>query len=79
MSSEHAPERAERKGCRDPPPIAAYSVNQFCEAHNISRAHFYRGLREGWGPKIMRAGGRTLVSFESASTWRREREEAAAA
>ena len=52
----------------------AYSVTQFCQQHNISRALFYRAKKEGWAPKTMRVGRRTLISNEAASEWRKQRE-----
>lgn len=59
---------------------AAYSVQEFCREHSISRGLFYRLLREGRGPAVIKAGRRTLISHESAAEWRRrmERESAAA-
>ena len=46
MSLEHSPARP---GDRD-----VYTVNEFCDAHRISRATFYELLREGRGPRLMR-------------------------
>ncbi len=51
-----------------------YSVSEFCRAHGISRAHFYKLLRDGRGPRIMKVGNRTLVSCEAAQEWRRAME-----
>ncbi|TWI71316.1 hypothetical protein IQ16_02935 [Bradyrhizobium huanghuaihaiense] len=58
------------------PPIApmAYSIRQFCEAHNISVDTYFRMQRVGFGPVTMKVGGRTLISVEAAAAWRRERE-----
>lgn len=64
MSMEHSPERS------------AYSVRAFCKAHSISRALFYKALKDGWGPQIMKCGSRTLVSVEAAACWRRRMETA---
>ena len=72
MSLEHSPARRERRAI----PPAAYSVPEFCEAHRISRSLFYLSLQEGWGPTVMKAGARTLVTVESAAAWRKAREEA---
>jgi len=55
----------------------AYSVNEFCEAHAISRAFFYVLQREGKGPRLMKVRGRTLISIEAAADWRRSSETAA--
>lgn len=48
-----------------------YSILQFCEAHNISRAKFYLLLNEGKAPRIMKVGRRRLISIESAADWRK--------
>jgi predicted DNA-binding transcriptional regulator AlpA len=52
----------------------ASSVDEFCIAHGISRAMFYKLLKVGKGPRVMRVGSRTLVSEESAAAWRRAME-----
>src|SRR6516164_3732255 len=59
---------------RGPPPRAAFTVPEFCEAHRISQAKYYEMKKEGWGPVEMAVGRRRLISFEAASVWRRERE-----
>ena len=73
------PARADTK---TPPPIRgpplAMSIRVFCALHGISEDMFYKMKRDGWGPKVMRVGSRTLISDESAAAWRREREAAAA-
>lgn len=55
-------------------PRKAYSILEFCEAHGISRAQFYVLLKAGQGPRVMRVGGRRLISEEAAADWRKERE-----
>ncbi len=50
------------------PPIyelAAFSVFGFCVAHGLSRSLFYRLLRSGAGPRIMKCGRRTLILVEA--------------
>jgi hypothetical protein len=59
---------------RGPPPRAAFTVPEFCEAHRISQAKYYEMKKEGWGPVEMEVGRRRLISYEAASVWRRERE-----
>ena len=58
------------------PPIApmAYSIKQFCAAHDISIDTYFRMQRAGLGPVTMKVGGRTLISVEAATDWRRARE-----
>ena len=60
------------------PPIGpmAYSIRQFCQAHNISVDTYFRMQRAGFGPATMKVGGRTLISIEAAAAWRRDREAA---
>ena len=57
-----------------PPPRAAFTVAEFCEAHRISQAKYYEMKKEGWGPVEMEVGRRRLISYEAASVWRRARE-----
>lgn len=54
---------------------AAYTINEFCAAHRISKAHFYNLCARGQGPAVMSAGKRRLVSAEAAAAWRRQAEE----
>ena len=74
MSIEHAPERAPNHS----PTRAAFSVDEFCAAHGISRVLFYKLLKAGTGPRVMKLGARTLISTEAAADFRRRMEEAAA-
>lgn len=57
---------------------AAYSIDEFCSAHDICRGSLYNYWRQGIGPKYMLLAGRRLISVEAAEQWRREREAAAA-
>lgn len=61
---------------RAAPPALAYNVPEFCCAHRISRSHFYALLRGGLGPRLMKVGGRTLISTEAAAEWRSRCEQA---
>jgi hypothetical protein len=56
------------------PPVAAYTIQNFCRAHDISRPLFYRLLADGRGPRTMRVGRRVLISAEAAADWRRAME-----
>jgi hypothetical protein len=60
-------------------PPGAYSISSFCQAHDLSEDMFFKMQRAGWGPVTMKVGARTLVSIESAATWRRQREAETAA
>jgi len=53
----------------DPP---AYSVHEFCTAHRIARGTFYKLLKAGEGPQIIKVGRRTLIPGEAASAWRQK-------
>ena len=54
----------------------AFTVDEFCHYHNVSRPFFYKMLKAGIGPRFFKVGARTLVSTEAAAAWRREREAA---
>jgi predicted DNA-binding transcriptional regulator AlpA len=54
----------------------AFSVQEFCTLHRISRCYFYKLLKQGLAPRLIKIGARTLVSVEAAADWRRERENA---
>ena len=63
-------ELAELPPVREP---AVYSIEQFCQAHDISYGHFYALQRAGLGPRVMKLGSRRLISVEEARRWRAER------
>jgi hypothetical protein len=50
----------------------AFSVDEFCAAHGISRAMFYKIRAAGKGPRLMAVGTRTLISVEAAADWRQQ-------
>src|SRR4051812_24972016 len=54
--------------------LFAFTVNEFCRAHRISRSLFYELLRTGRGPVVMHVGKRTLVSVEASAAWRSQME-----
>jgi hypothetical protein len=64
-------------GPRPPTPRLALTIREFCASHAISEAFYYKLKKQGKGPCEMKLGARTLISFESAAEWRRERENAA--
>jgi hypothetical protein len=55
-----------------------YTVPEFCEAHRISRSHFYDLQRRGVGPTSFLVGRVRLISIEAAAIWRRRMESATA-
>jgi predicted DNA-binding transcriptional regulator AlpA len=54
--------------------MGARTIEAFCKDHGFSRAFFYKLMREGRGPRVMKVGARTLVSDEAAADWRRAME-----
>jgi hypothetical protein len=52
----------------------AYSIQEFCSRHSLSRAGFYNLLKAGLAPTTMVVGRRRLISEESAAEWRRRME-----
>jgi predicted DNA-binding transcriptional regulator AlpA len=51
-----------------------YTVTEFCSLHRISRSLFYKLLRHGQGPRVMKVGARSLITSEAAQAWRRNNE-----
>ena len=50
--------------------IEAFTISQFCEAHNFSRAFFYILKKKGQAPQIIELGGKRLITREAAEAWR---------
>ena len=50
---------------------AAFTIDEFCFSHGISRATFYNLQKDGDAPDTIRARGRVLISAESARRWRK--------
>jgi excisionase family DNA binding protein len=61
MSLEHSPERQRRK----PVSRLAYSVNEWCELVNISRASAYRMMADGRLRYVEIAGVRRIPAKEN--------------
>lgn len=59
---------------RPPTPRLALRIPEFCDAHGISEAFYYKLKKQGQGPREMKVGARTLITLESAAEWRRARE-----
>jgi predicted DNA-binding transcriptional regulator AlpA len=72
MPKSHTPFATTRQ--RPQTPRLALSIPEFCEAHGISEGFFYKLKKQGEGPREMKVGARTLITFESAAEWRRTRE-----
>jgi len=52
-----------------------YDIPTFCKEHKISRAFFYQLRKIGQGPCLMKVGRRTLITAESAASWRQKMEQ----
>jgi hypothetical protein len=52
----------------------AFSIDQFCKLHGISRAKFYEMRDQDEAPVLMHVGTRILISREAAEAWRRSME-----
>jgi hypothetical protein len=55
--------------------VDAFSIEEFCRRHRVSRSTFYNMRALGLGPKEMRVMGRALITREAAEAWRRAREQ----
>lgn len=53
----------------------ALSIQEFCEAHSLSRSKFYLLQKENLAPQLMRVGRRRLISTEAAAEWRKQMEQ----
>ncbi len=54
---------------------ASWSVTEFCGRNGFSRAHFYRLLNRGEGPRIFKVGAGTRVAVKAEREWIATREE----
>jgi excisionase family DNA binding protein len=59
------------KQAAPPPDADAYTVEEFCSRHRITKRRFYELISEGRGPRLMRLGRRPLISREAAADFRR--------
>jgi hypothetical protein len=60
-------------------PRGCFSIPEFCVAHRISDAMYFKLKQQGLGPTEMVVGGRRLISVEAAARWRKARETRGAA
>jgi len=77
VTADRGPKYRRKPPSADPHALAT-SIKEFCRLHGISEDMYFKMRREGWGPRTMKVGSRTLISHESAAAWRKAREEAAA-
>jgi hypothetical protein len=57
----------------------AYSIREFCHDHGIGRTLLYFLGKEGKGPRVMKVGGKLLISDEDAAAWRKAMAESSVA
>jgi hypothetical protein len=50
--------------------LDAYSIEEFCRRHSLSRGTYYNMKETGSGPREKRAMGRVLITREAAREWR---------
>ena len=53
---------------------SASTIEEFCEAHRISRARYFELKKQGLTPVEMAVGKLRLISHEAAAAWRRKQE-----
>jgi hypothetical protein len=51
-------------------PRVAYTLAEFCEAHRISVAQYYRLKAQKLTPPEIKAGAKIIISVEAAAAWR---------
>jgi len=79
-SEPDAPAKPKAAPIRGPPvPAAWYSIKEFCAAHRISMAMYFKLKSDERGPREIAVGTRRYVTFEAAAEWRAAQKEATAA
>jgi hypothetical protein len=56
----------------------AFTIDEFCERHGISRAFFYKLKNQGKAPRVTEIDAKRLIMEESETAWREAMAEAAA-
>jgi hypothetical protein len=55
----------------------AFTIGEFCARVSISRPMFYKMKQQGKGPRLARAGAKTIITLEAERDWLRGLEAAA--
>lgn len=55
------------------PPSYAFTVQEFCDAHRISRSQYYELKKLKLAPAEKRVLEKIIITVESAARWRRQR------
>jgi predicted DNA-binding transcriptional regulator AlpA len=58
--------------------MRSFSIDQWCEMHDFSRAFFYKLASQGQAPKNFKVGRATRISEAANSEWLAAREAASA-
>jgi hypothetical protein len=73
MSSTSSQSKKKRKRKGRPVSVTgrkAFSVSEFCDRHNLSRAFFYELKKQGKAPRVTELGAKRLITEEDETTWR---------
>jgi hypothetical protein len=68
------PDKQRRQRRPRPPPSLAFKIQEFCDAHRISRSHYYNLKQLGLAPDETHIGHVTIITTEAAARWRKQRE-----
>lgn len=49
--------------------MKSYSIDQWCEMHDLSRSMFYKLAHQGEAPKTFKVGTSTRISEAANATW----------
>ena len=49
--------------------VAAYTVQEFCDAYRISKPKFYRMVRNGEAPQSIKIGNVRRIPISAAKAW----------
>jgi hypothetical protein len=60
------------------PVIAAFTVDEFCDSHRVSRTNLYNLWKQGRGPRFFWNGVQRRITAEAAAEWRQQMESEAA-
>jgi hypothetical protein len=79
-SKPDAPAKAKATPIRGPPtPAAWYTIREFCAAHRLSVAMYFKLKGDKRGPRETAVGSRRYISFEAAAAWRAAQQQETAA
>jgi hypothetical protein len=74
-SEPEAPTKANATPIRGPLPAAWFTRKEFCQAHRLSEAMFFKLKAQGRAPREVAVGTRRFITFEDAAAWRSARQQ----